>query len=161
MNKVKANNFGYIKVWDLLKKIWSKDIINISDIKINWLDHITHISWKVFLQSISDEEIYMRIEHINYEWDNLCDYCGNKTTQKMDIQQQSHRYIKNLDQEKYKLEIWDELWPINGDMSIDIITPITNAILINDTVQHICKDCKNNNTIKGIDDPEINHPIFV
>lgn len=157
-----------IKVWDLLKKIWSKDTIHISDMRIDWLDNIHHINWNIFLQSISDEEVYMRLDDITYDSQSRCDYCGDDTMQEMSLPTQSYRYLKNINQDN-ELEVWDELRPIDDNITIDIITPIKDAILINDTVQHICDNCKNkyNSTnsddenIKDHGDAEINHPIFI
>ncbi len=156
------NRLHKIKVWDLLKKIWSIDIINISKLDIVHLKNIEDISWKIFMQSISDEEIYIRFEDISYISKNICDYCGNWFNQKMILENLSHRYAKHTN----KVDAQDDIRPINNDITIDIITPITQAIMINCNIQNICSNCKDK-TNKWDDDydqyetTKINHPIFI
>lgn len=161
----------YIKVWDLLKKTGSKDHISINQIHIaeDKIKDIYDITCKIFLQSLTDKEIYVKITELSYKGSNICDYCGKKTEQEIACPDDTYRYVLPSELEKNnELDLGDDLFMIDGDMSIDLTTPIVNNILLNDTIQHLCKNCikkklYNDDGKEDIEDNmiDINHPTFI
>lgn len=139
-----------VKVGDLLHKQGAKDVIAISNLRID--DAISDITWSVELVGISDDELYAVAKDLSYCLHIPCDYCG-----------ESKMFTKTLGSETYtfilersitpEMKEEETIFPISIDMTIDLYPVIREMIGLANDVQHACEDCQKR--LETLDDNQV------
>jgi len=136
-------DYGWkIKVADLLSNPWQKDNIKfekkyLTDEFINLKD--PGISWEVFLQWISQDEIILTVKSLSFSLIYECDKCWKIYSQSYILKPKET--VKFVNIEKYPIEekIYDTTFPIDMKNQTIDLTPLIEIIVKNQ--EPIIKNC--------------------
>ena len=147
-------DYGWkIKVADLLNNPGNSDTIKFEkkylkdpDAKVEF----PGISWEIFLQSLSSDEILWKLKNLKFNIKYICDKCLEEyeTTHKIN----SNEEIRFVNQEVYpiKEKIYDTVFPIDMKNQIIDLTPLIEVIVKNQ--EPVVKNCwKHKNKKKTTD----------
>lgn len=159
---IKKDKNWRIKIWDLIVKTWSQDIIDLKNKFVDNLDNLTDewISCKVQITSMNKEDILVNITDISCQMEIDCDICGKSYL--ADIYSPEYICIFTSDEKKNDLDDEQEYYLINNDMSIDIGDIVHFAINLELATVNRCAECQakfDNKSDEDEDDYEsnINH----
>ena len=134
-----------IKIGDLLKEAGRKDEMAISH---KWSESIPGltkewVSADVFLQSLSSDSVFIDIENIACDIENICDTCEADFVRSVFIEEYSGKYV--LGEANIKLEqehSEEEIFAITSrDESIDIEEMLVQAVRLNEPIVYHCASC--------------------
>ena len=154
-----------IKVADLLNNPWSSDTIKFekkylkdefAQVEPPW------ISGEITLQSISHDEIIVKIKNLKFVMNYECDKCGEKYTTNFSIN--SDEEIRFVNEEVYPIEekIYDTVFPIDMKNQVINLEPLIEIIVKNQ--EPVVKDCWNHQHKEETDDEifqEENNPATI
>jgi len=143
-------DYGWkIKVADLLNNPWQKDNIKfekkyLTDEFIDLQD--PGISWEVFLQWISQDEIILIVKNLNFSLNYKCDKCWEVYCQTYKLNPEDT--VKFVNTEKYPIEekIYDTTFPIDMKNQVIDLTPLIEIIVKNQ--EPVIKNCWKHKTPK-------------
>lgn len=135
-----------IKVSDLLKTPWTHDTISFENkisSQIEWLQK-NWVKWSVFIQSLDYETLYVRLENISAEVEDICDICWKNYIIDINIESFETKFIAPEKHKNIKEEIHDEEFLISmKDESIDIEDLVAQSIILERSVINRCEKCIN------------------
>jgi hypothetical protein len=124
-----------LKVWDLLTKPGSEDIITRTSQPIDTLPNITDtkLDLRFKISSVNHSDIRITILWLKADFNEVCDYSGVDFVRTLRINQEDNEIIRfsiNPDD--------DEVYPITSrDNTIDLLEPITQLIHLYEPVSKI------------------------
>ncbi len=141
---IKKDKNWKIRIWDLIVKTWSQDIIDLKNKFLENVNNITQewISCKVEIWSINKEDILVKIIDINCQMKIECDICGDSYL--ADIYSPEYTCIFTTDEKRITQNDEQEYYPITNDMSVDIADIINFAINLELTTVNRCSKCQKN-----------------
>lgn len=123
-----------IKVWDLLTKPGTDDMIIRTKQTITSLPNITSawIDLTMKIASVNHEEVWIYIIGLKASFNETCDYSGEDFIRPL-ILDESHNEIL-----RFAIKPDDEWYPINArDNTIELMEPITQLIRLHEPVSKI------------------------
>ena len=141
MNKKDTNR--KIKVWDLIIKSWSQDIISLENKFVKNIDNINEewISCQVDITTMNKDDILVKINDISCQMQIDCDICGKSYV--ADIYNPEYTCIFTTDEKRIsKPQDDQEYYLIGDDISIDIWDIIYFAINLELSTVNRCAKCQ-------------------
>ncbi len=142
---MKDKNF-IIKVGDLLQEWGKTDSISFNHKSSSWISNLANkwISWTVNFHSLNQDSLYVSLEDISCEINEICDRCWISYVRKVNVPSYVSRFVLN---EKIKQEEEqtsdEEIFLINTrDETIDIEPMIIQSIFLEEPFVKHCQSCE-------------------
>lgn len=136
-----------IKVSDLLKEPWSTDVIKFNKKFLKTDDVILTnewIGWKIFIQWLNHDEIFVKIKNIKFNVSYVCDKCWKEYIKIFDLKEQEEVRFINENNIKIEWKVHDEVFPIDmKNQNIDIEELIEIIVKNQEPIIKNCWKCKN------------------
>ncbi len=142
---MKDKNF-IVKVGDLLQEGGKSDSLDFEG-KITWeLPNLTKkgIAGTIVLRSLNQDSLYVTLENITCELEDICDRCWVSYTRTVDVPEYVSRFVISEERKKEEQDTTDEeIFVINArDESIDLEPMIVQAIRLQDPFVKHCSVCE-------------------
>lgn len=133
-----------IKIADLLLNPWQEDTIsfenkitkNIENLQKEW------ISWKVYLQSITNNSLFVELRDIKAYIKDICDICWKEFNREANVKSFSSKFVTPEIHHDITEKIHDDEFFINTkDETIDIEEIITQSIILEEPIIKKCNEC--------------------
>lgn len=140
-DKIKNKKFE-IKVSDLLKQPWKKDVVKLEDLFPEKLPQIKiGISGELELQSLNDSELLATLENVYTEIDEICDKCLEPFIRKVECEEYSAKFMMPRDEEETEEEE-EEYFPLDAKSEIiNIEEMLVQSILLQEPITKKCNTC--------------------
>jgi len=147
-------DYGWkIKVADLLNNPGSSDIIKFEKKYLKDPDskvELPGISWEIFLQSLSSDEILWKLKNLKFNVRYTCDKCLEEYETAYEIN--PNEEIRFVNEEVHPIEekIYDIVFPIDMKNQVIDLTPLIEIIVKNQ--EPIVKNCWKHKTKEEAED---------
>jgi hypothetical protein len=124
-----------IKVWDLLTKPGSEDIVTRTSQPIDTIPNITEdkLDIRFKIASVNHNEVWITILWLKADFNEVCDYSGVDFVRTLKINEEDNEILRfSLDSDD------DEVYPIvSRDNTIDFLEPLTQLIRLYEPVSKV------------------------
>lgn len=141
MNKKDTNR--KIKIWDLILKPWSQDIVSLQNKFVKDLNNIDDewISCQVDITTMNKDDVLVKIQDISCKMQIDCDICGKSYL--AEIYNPEYISIFTTDEKKIKIPKDDqEYYLIENDISINVEDIVLFAINLELSTVNRCAECQ-------------------
>lgn len=130
-----------IKVWDLLRNVWSKDEVYFEWKTTQKIENLAwKISWKVKLQSFNDTTILVVLD-LKTSLNQTCDFWWEEFVQDVEIKDIQAQYMLPISLEHWDEKIHDEEYVIDPSFeTIDLEELIVQSILLEQNIVNVCPE---------------------
>ena len=154
-----------IKIADLLNNPWNSDNIDFENKYLKEIDFNLKkpwISWKVFLQWLSKDEVLVKIKELKFKVSYQCDKCLEKYDKEYKLEDLEDVRFVNTEELPIEEKIYDTVFPIDmKNQSIDLSWLIEIIIKNQEPVIKNCWKHKEPEEIEEIENQEKNNQLTI